>query len=150
MTRVFTPLGFAGFLTMLAHGLSVPRHEGLKRAALIVEKEAKRVIGTYDYGWPQLAASTQEDRVHKGFTANDPLLRTGEMRDSIAHTVLEREAHVGSDEEKAVWQELGTDRIPARSFLAGAAMRKGPEVAAAIGRVMHGYLSHGGVIEREF
>jgi hypothetical protein len=32
--------------------------------------------------------------------------------------------HVGSNNDKAVWQELGTSRgIPPRSFLVGAAMR---------------------------
>jgi hypothetical protein len=32
-----------------------------------------RVIGTYDYKWPQLAPSTQEKRVSEGFSANEPL-----------------------------------------------------------------------------
>jgi hypothetical protein len=46
--------------------------EILKITAQTVENEAKRVIGTYDYDWPQLAASTQAQRVRKGFPANEP------------------------------------------------------------------------------
>jgi hypothetical protein len=36
--------------------------------------------------------------------------------------------HVGSNNDKAVWQELGTSRIPARSLLMGAAMRQGRKI----------------------
>ncbi|WP_214680105.1 hypothetical protein, partial [Escherichia coli] len=50
-------------------------------------------------------------------------------------------AHVGSNDDKAVWQELGTSRgIPPRSFLGGAAVRKSAEVRDIIGREMHAAL----------
>jgi hypothetical protein len=76
-------------------------------------------MGTYDYDWPQLAESTQRERERLGFAANEPLLRTGDLRESIEYTVLPREAavEIGSNDKIAVYQELGTSRIPPRSFL---------------------------------
>jgi hypothetical protein len=68
---------------------------------------------------------------------------------SIEHTVETKAAHVGSNNDKAVWQELGTTTIPARSFLAGAAAHKFNEVGHEIGRVVHGYLSNGGVVVQD-
>jgi hypothetical protein len=44
------------------------------------------------------------------------------LRASIEWNSSGNEGHVGSDNDKAVWHELGTARIPPRSFLAGAAM----------------------------
>ena len=42
--------------------------------------------------------------------------------------------YVGSNSDKAVWHELGTSRIPPRSFLAVPAMQVAPEIVAEIGR----------------
>jgi phage gpG-like protein len=131
--RVFNIEDFARFIVRevnLEHAQKV----GLEAAAQIVQHEAKRVIGTYDYGWPELAESTKKDRVNKGFPENEPLLRSGELRDSIQYVVLnDHEAAVGSNLDIAVYQELGTKTIPPRSFLAGAANEKGREAAQVIG-----------------
>jgi phage gpG-like protein len=108
----------------------------LDRAAMIIQQEAKRVIGTYEYGWPRLKPSTIARKV----PGDTPLLETGEMRDSIEYSVSEdgKEAFVGSNNPKAVWQELGTSRgIPPRSFLMGAAMHKEAEVNALVGNTVH-------------
>lgn len=131
----------------IAHLAAFPLHlhhqteKALEKAAELVEKEAKAEIGTYQgaagpfAAWEELADATKDDRSKQGFPENEPLLRTGEMRDSIEHKVdgWAGEAAVGSDDDKAVWQELGTDKIPPRSFLGGAAFRKGPEVAKILG-----------------
>ena len=131
----FSLAGFAAHLAVMIVHLEEGRHHALEEAAKIVETEAKRVIGTYDYGWPELADATKDDRVRKGYPENDPLLRDGAMRDSIEHRVVSRnEAHVGSDSDVAVAQELGTDHIPPRSFLAGAAAHKEKEVVELLGR----------------
>src|SRR5215469_10800568 len=76
----------------------------------MVEEEAKDVIGTYRYGWPQLAWLTQVDRVRLGYSENEPLLREGDLRDSISHEVIAHESAVdiGSESEIAAYQELGT------------------------------------------
>ena len=95
-----------------------------------IEKDAKEIIGHYqrsDTGpfpeWEELAPSTKADRVSQGFTANDPLLRTGELRDSIGHEVRGRSVAIGSDLDIAIFQEMGTATIPPRPFLRIAAFR---------------------------
>lgn len=127
--------GFAAEAAAITLAIHEGEHELLDHAGHIIETEAKRVIGTYEYGWPQLAESTQEDRERKGYAPNEPLLREGNMRDSIGHTVVDREhtVYIGSNEDIAVYQELGTSRIPPRPFLQGAAMHKGAEAAKEIG-----------------
>jgi hypothetical protein len=120
----------------------------LEKACSMVEKEAKAVIGTYDYGWPQLAESTQEQRSRLGYAANEPLLREGHMRDSISHVVVpsEHAGYVGSTSKIAAYQELGTGRIPPRSLLAGATMHKEHEIHEMMGRAMAGVMMRGGAI----
>lgn len=124
---------FGRFLGGLVAEHEVVMHELLDRGCQIIETEAKRVIGTYEYGWPALADSTRADRERKGFPEDEPLLRSGGMRDSIGHTVEPDAGYVGSNDPKVRWQELGTKHIPARSFLAGAALTKGQEVAEYLG-----------------
>lgn len=113
----------------------VEQREALEKACQIVEDEAKRVIGSYDYGWQQLAPSTQAERVRLGYPANEPLLRSGDLRDSISHYLEgadlvphEISGYVGSPSKIALYQELGTSRIPPRSYLGGAARAKEMEV----------------------
>ena len=109
--------------------------EALEEAAKIIETEAKRVIGTYDYGWPRLQPATVARKA-----ADTPLLETGELRDSIEHYVRPTgplEAYVGSNNPKAMWHELGTVHIPARSFLMGAAMHKEKEIHEKLGVKIH-------------
>jgi len=141
--REFTLTSMAGFLTELAVAMPMAEEAALKKAAALVEDEAKAEIGTYQgaagpfAAWPSLADET----IARKENGDTPLLESGEMRDSIGTVVSGHEAHVGSDDDKAVWQELGTSRgIPPRSFLGGAAVRKSPEVRDAIGQTMHGFL----------
>ena len=106
-----------------------------------VAAEAKRVIGTYEYGWPQLAEATQTDRGRRGFTENDPLLRTGDMRASVATKVEPiaggAEGLVYSDQKEAVWAELGTTGPgrgqPPRSFLFKSLWLATPVIAKTFG-----------------
>jgi phage gpG-like protein len=128
----FSLTGFAAFATHMIVELDHTQHTCLERAAVIVETEAKRVIGTYDYNWTPLAPSTLANK-----SADTPLLETGEMRDSITHNVDSHEAMVGSDNDKAVYQELGTRSIPARSFLVGSAQHMEADVVREIGQRMH-------------
>jgi HK97 gp10 family phage protein len=118
---------FVGFLAVM-EAKSHEHREALEKAAVVVETEAKRAIGTHDYGWPPLAASTVEKKGH-----DSPLLDTGELRDSITHTVSDNEARIGSNLDKAVWHEYGTRHIPPRPFLSSAAMHKEPEIVKIIG-----------------
>lgn len=141
MAREFSLTGFAGFLGKAVVRYETEKAHVLKQAARVVQAESKRVIGTYDYAWPELAESTKRDRVNQGYPEDEPLLRSGEMRDSIevgpitggwADTSIE----VGSNNDKAVWQELGTDKIPPRSFLWYAALEKEKEITHLLGGIV--------------
>jgi HK97 gp10 family phage protein len=151
-------MSLAGFVTKLAE-LSIATHTESKRAleaaARIVEAEAKSEISHLQdeagpfAPWADLKAATIEEKVKLGLPPdiNDegsPLLRTGEMRDSIEHTVVMDgfggTAYVGSNDPKAEYQELGTDRIPPRSFLGGGLFRKEEEVKELIGGYIYGAL----------
>ena len=128
-------------------------HNALEKAAVVVEERAKEKIGEYQeqagpfIAWPELTDSTKEDRLRLGYTENDPGLRSGEMRDSIEHVVLDGEAQVGSDDDKLVWFELGTTKQPPRSVLGGAVVDEMDKiceivgehaVAALVGKGVHG------------
>lgn len=111
----------------------------LERVATKIEKTAKSEFGVYQPAvggfdeWPELAESTQQERERLGFTPNDPLLRTGDLRDSIGHRVGDFEAEIGSDNEIMVFQEFGTERIPPRPVLGPAAERNHDAILAELG-----------------
>jgi HK97 gp10 family phage protein len=132
---------FVEHLAALAIAEEIAIRKGLNQAAKLVEKEAKAEIGNYQdeigpfIAWPELAEATKTDRIRHGYSEDDPLLRTGDLRDSIG-TVISTdgmEAQVGSNSDIAVYQELGTEHIPPRSFLGGAMARKLPEVKEILG-----------------
>lgn len=133
----------AAFFT--AANLSVERASkaAVTRSARLIRDEAKRVLGTYEYGWPPLAESTVENKA----TGDSPGLETGKMRRSIKYSVHGTpghwHAHVGSNEPRALYFELGTSRQPPRSFLAAAAMQKRHEVHKICGHdLFHNLVSH--------
>lgn len=139
----FTLDSMAVFLTELAVHMPMAEHNALTEAAAIVEAEAKAEIGHYQGAAGPFAAWAllKPETIAQKANGDTPLLEIGEMRDSIGTVVLDHEAHVGSNDDKAVWQELGTSRgIPPRSFLGGAAVRKSAEVKEVIGRHMHASL----------
>lgn len=119
-------------------GLTNTQH-GLKAAAELLEREAKAEFGTYQQAvgpfeaWPDLADATKADRVAKGFTENDPLLRSGGLRDSIQHEVEEWEAIIGSEDPIMLFQELGTERIPPRPVLGTALWRNIDRIQQLVG-----------------
>ncbi len=122
-------------------------HHIVENAAKIIQNDAQKKIGEYqDYAgpfaaWDELADSTKDDRVRLGFSENDPLLRTGELRDSITYDARGNEAAVGSDSIIAMYQELGTETIPARSFLGGAAYESKLPVAEMAARTIIAWVS---------
>lgn len=136
----FTLDSFAGMLVAAAAAMPEVEHRALEKAGKIVQDEAKAEIGTYQgaagpfAAWAPLKPAT----IARKAAGDTPLLETGEMRDSIGLIVEGHEAHVGSNDDKAVWQELGTVHIPPRSFLGGAAVRKSPAVAEAMAREIVG------------
>jgi phage gpG-like protein len=114
-------------------------HEGLEHVARAIEKTAKEEIGVYQPevgpfpAWPALAEATVDDRIRQGYSADEPLLREGDLRDSISHEVDGLEAVIGSTSDVAVWQELGTSSIPPRPFLGPAALRNEKKILETVG-----------------
>ena len=100
--------------------------------------------------------ATQERREKLGFTPNDPLLMSGDLRDTIEHRTAELETEIGSDSDIMVYQEFGTATIPPRPVLGPAAERNhdlilkelGGAVVAGIigGDLVHHSLGYGKTI----
>ncbi|MBW7964961.1 hypothetical protein [Bradyrhizobium sp. BR 10261] len=120
--KTFTLLGFIAEIPAIERDVHASGPMVIKRACEIVEKKAKAAIGKNHEMWPPLAESTKRDRVAKGFPEDKPLLRTGELRDSIEHTTSGLEGAVGSNLDRALWLEMGTSKMPPRSFLRSSAI----------------------------
>jgi len=122
---------FAMRLAAGAISLKLHEHEMIEEAAVFLEKEAKAVLGTYDYGWPQLQPAT----IARKANGNTPLIETGTLRDSIEHnsTYDPLEAYVGTNDPIGMYQEFGTSRgIPPRSFIEATLTHHGQDVADMI------------------
>lgn len=125
-------LQMAAVMGVMQHEVDLATDAALKKAANVLEKEAKSAIGTYRYGWEPLAASTLARKA-----ADTPLLETGELQRSIENNVGHKEAWVGTDDRKATWLEFGTSKMPARPFMGGALNAKGEEVKEIVARHVH-------------
>lgn len=112
----------------------------LRGAATLIQKDAQQRIGEYQgsvgpfQSWAELADFTKEDRLRLGYSENDPLLRSGELRESIEVEAYPHVAVVGSKMKIAAYQEFGTDRIPPRPFLGPAAFSNKARIHRLIGR----------------
>jgi phage gpG-like protein len=141
MTQAFTLLGFVAHLATVERDLHELGPAIVARACEMVCEEAKRVIGTYDYGWTPLAPSTLAHKM-----MNTPLLESGAMRASIEWNSEGNQGYVGSNSDIAVFQEFGTVKIPPRPFMAGAAVAMGDKIhrmaARAVMAVMLGQGLH--------
>lgn len=124
-------------------------HELAEKGAKLIQKDAREKLGHYQSAagpfnaWSELADSTKEDRVNKGFPENEPLLRTGQLAESIDTHVERNEAMVGSMDPIALWQECGTDdgHIPPRPFLGPAAFESKPKFAVLCANTLIGWVS---------
>jgi hypothetical protein len=107
--------------------------------------EAKRVLGEGYPEWPRL----QPETIAHKMRGDSPLLETGEMRASIEWNAEGNEGYVGSNNDKAVWHELGTSRIPPRPFLMGAAVRMEPLIHAMAAKAAMAVLAGRGLHSAE-
>lgn len=107
-----------------------------------IEETAKEEIGVYQpaYGpfdaWAPLAGSTKAERVRQGYSEDEPLLRSGELRDSIESDIVGLTAIIGTKSEIGLWQEVGTSHIPPRPFIGPAYVRKTDSLMEAIGQTI--------------
>lgn len=141
----------AAFFTGLSIKIDRANKKAVEKACRIIRDEAKRVLGTYDYGWTPLAEST----IARKATGDSPGLETGAMRKSVKFSVdgttMNWVGTVGTSDPHALWFELGTIHMPPRSFLGGAAMQKEHEVKQILGHDMiHSVFSHSPDLEDEW
>jgi hypothetical protein len=143
-----SPGELARFLELQMLAIQRTEHIALEAAGRAVASDAKAIIGHYqtsDTGpfgpWPPLSGSTLKQKSRRGFSPPDnPLLRTGALRDAIEHHVEGHTAHIGVPNgpvgDIAFYQEMGTNIIPPRSFLGVALYRKADHVADLIGKAV--------------
>lgn len=137
--RNFTGFGsFAKHLAALSLEGDAVMHEIAEKGGKMIQHAAQDKFGQYQAevgpfnAWSELADATKDDRVAKGFSENDPLLRAGQLRDEIELVVEGPEAVVASMDPIMLWQECGTDdgHIPPRPVLGPAAFESKPKLAA--------------------
>jgi phage gpG-like protein len=140
---------FATHLQLLAIETKLVKHAVLEAAAEEVQETAKGMIGFYhsDPHWEALSPEYEAQKVRDGFEADAPLLRTGEMRESIKYVVTTdgHAAVIGSDDQKMVWHELGTSRMPPRPVMGPAGIHSAPRVALTASKMITEWLSGRGV-----
>ena len=147
MSRYFENIpAFLEHLAVAAVAVRHAEHSSLKKASLLIENEAKREIGHYQGAvgpfpaWQELAESTEAQKASKGYPANAPLEATGEMRQNITHEISGLDAVIGSPDDRAVFHEFGTSKMPPRPIFGPAVYKNleklhfiiGAEVVAGI------------------
>ena len=141
------PHSFTSFAQFAAHIRHIERtapqveHHAMDEASKHFLDAVHAIPGVYQAGWAELEEATQADRVRRGYSANDPLLRSGGLRDSYQRRVLDnRHAIVGSDDPRAPWFENGTRHMPPRPVIGAADAQHGKRIADGIGRHVHHHL----------
>jgi len=100
-------------------------------AGEIVAERAKSKLGTYQAGWPPLAASTLAEKERLGYPIPSPLKRTRQMHDSIGSKPEGKTVRIGAA-APAQYHEHGTSIMPPRPFM-GPAMRESRDPVKAAG-----------------
>ena len=143
MIRFASMSAFVNHLARLPVAVEVAEVEGLKLATRLLRDRARETLGTYQEAvgplpsWRELAPSTQAERSLAGYTPNDPLLRSGELRESIQDEVTDDpHGRVFTDNPHAADLEFGTIRIPPRPFMGVAVYRHGDEAVAKVGEAV--------------
>ena len=148
-----------GFVEAIQNGIRAHSHHtetAVKDAAVEIQRRAREKLGTYQPGWPELADGTKKQRVALGWSENDPLLRSGELANSIGYRVHwswrgwdaavgvpdvmigdgSKENPMRSAATVAMVMELGSPRhnVPARPFLGPTGAELAPQLAHQIAR----------------
>lgn len=145
---------FAEHLAVASVAIVQLEHKALEKCARLVEKTAKDEIGQYQPAvgpfpeWAPLADSTEYEKTRLGYPVDAPLLREGDLRDSIEHEVRGNEAVIGSKSDIAAYQEFGTATIPPRPFIGPAAFRNHEKIKRILGAAVMGGLAGGSAIHR--
>lgn len=140
---------FARELSSASASIATGLEAGFRVIVKEIEETAKEEIGVYQpaYGpfdaWAPLAGSTKAERVRQGYSEDEPLLRSGELRDSIESDIVGLAAIVGTKNAIGLWQEVGTCHIPPRPFIGPAYVRMIEPLMESIGRaISNGYKAY--------
>jgi hypothetical protein len=143
--RQFSSFGdLAAYLRRVARAVPRETEAALHRIGNRVETVAKGKIGHYQEGifpgegadpfpaWAELAPSTIDEKTRLGYAPPDnPLLRRGELRDSIGHevggTYTAERVTLGSTSPIMPYHEHGTDKMPPRPVIGAAMAQEMPE-----------------------
>lgn len=140
MSQDFKSFGaLAAHLVSIKLAEAVALHKGLEIVAESIEATAKDKIGEYqaDIGpfpaWADLEDATEKEKERLGYPLDAPLLRRGDLRDSIGREIEPLEFIVGSTDDVMIYQEMGTEHIPPRPVLGPSAIENEKKIAALIG-----------------
>jgi hypothetical protein len=98
MRHFADPAAFAAHLRAVAKAVPKAFAAEAKLLGSDLVKEARAMYGTYQPGWQELAPRTQAQRVKLGYSPNDPLLRSGALRDAVTFKVKPGHLFVGVPE----------------------------------------------------
>lgn len=149
--KEFSPLEFADKLIEIHAQELAELHNGLEKVAKHIERVAKDEFGIYQPAvgpfppWEELADSTKLDRLNQGYDPDEPLLRTGKLRDSISHRTEGLEATIGSTSQVMVYHEFGTSKMPPRPVLGPAVYRSKEQIMEIVAKAAMAGLASGQV-----
>ncbi|MBI6183464.1 hypothetical protein JEQ07_24095 [Serratia proteamaculans] len=115
-------------------------HEGIEVVAQRIEDTAREEVGHYQDAigpfpaWDPLAPATEDEKARLGYPLDAPLLRTGDMQGSFSHEVKGLEAVIGSTDDKLVYHEFGTAKMPPRPVLGPAVERNEKFIKRILGK----------------
>lgn len=138
-------VAFAQHLERTANAMPTRISNALRQSGGRVQALAQNYIGDPTTpavrpfpAWRPLAEATVEDRIAKGYTPNETLLREGTLQSSIRHVVVGGELTVFSRQRVAAYQEFGTPNarnpIPPRAFIGRAMAQRGRVEALFVAR----------------
>lgn len=146
--KEFSTLGaFARHLDKLAVIVPEVVHLAADRAGELVEEAAKAEIGHYQAAvgpfpaWAPLADGTEADKARHGYPLGAPLLRTGELRESVSHVTEGGHSVIGSTDPRMVYHELGTRHIPPRPVLGPALFVNQTKISNSLAKTIHVWLA---------
>jgi hypothetical protein len=122
---------FADILRMTARGNRDRIFGAVVQATNLAKDDAVARIGHPQKGWAPLQQATIDEKERLGYDITDsgnPLLRTGEYRDSIhaTYNIVSLSGWVSSDDPVAKYHEFGTVHMPPRPVI-GPAMDQGAQ-----------------------
>lgn len=119
MKRLSSLADLADHLDATAFKVGVAPFETAKITAPVLAQSVKDVFG-HDPPLATLAESTQIERANLGYSPNEPLVRTGETRESVESIAVFNLAATGSTDPLARCAEDGSPNRPPRPvFLIG-------------------------------